>query len=375
VTLTNHKLLHSAQGFLGQLLAFNLISFAAGVCWAGTNNQLDHTFGLNLLSILLTDEPSIYSITFILTVCKFFLILLGGAQPLGSLHLVQWLDYADSFTVVSMGLMLMIVIVVLMNLCAACIAGIDPEFGGSVYSLDSWSFPSMLVVLMVFMGLGVGFRAFYRLVTTTEMSYLDLVLLPSNQRCCFTPPGFSFIFTDSDFFLIIITIGLLFLCGMLTSVHPVQWVEENADRTEVSGWLIALWSILVLTTLCTTGIALEFGGSVYSLDSWSFPSMLVVLMVFMGLGVGFRAFFCLVMPTEVLLHLDLGWVPSSWLTSLMGGIVAVYRLATADMYTERTELIEWLIALWTILALTILCAAGIAGIALEFGSSLHSLST
>jgi hypothetical protein len=103
--------------------------------------------------------------------------------------------------------------------------------------------------------------------------------------------------------------------------------------------------------------------------------MLVVLMVFMGLGVGFRAFFCLVMPTEVLLHLDLGWVPSSWLTSLMGGIVAVYRLATADMYTERTELIEWLIALWTILALTILCAAGIAGIALEFGSSLHSLST
>ena len=74
VTLTNRKSFHSAFGYLGKLLALNLIGFAAGMCWAGTNNQLDHIFSLG------------FNVN--LSVCKFFLILLGGAPPLDNLQLV-----------------------------------------------------------------------------------------------------------------------------------------------------------------------------------------------------------------------------------------------------------------------------------------------
>ena len=55
---------------------------------------------------------------------------------------------------------------------------------------------------------------------------------------------------------------------------------------------------------------------------------------------------------------------------LLGGLVA-YRLVTADVATDRTE-VGWLIA---IVILMNLCAAGIVGGALGFGGSVHSFNT
>ena len=146
MTLTNRKSFHSAFGYLGKLLALNLIGFAAGMCWAGTNNQLDHIFSLG------------FNVN--LSVCKFFLILLGGAPPLDNLQLVQWGDNAGSFTDVSG---CSILILVLTTLCAASIA---LGFVCSPHSLDSsYRFPGMQVVLVLVIALGVGFKAFFRVMT------------------------------------------------------------------------------------------------------------------------------------------------------------------------------------------------------------------
>ena len=68
---------------------------------------------------------------------------------------------------------------------------------------------------------------------------------------------------------------------------------------------------MILTTLWVAGTvdtALGFGDPVYSFNSSTFPSMQMVLVMAFGVG----PIFCLVMPSEVLLHLDLGWLPSIW---------------------------------------------------------------
>ena len=49
---------------------------------------------------------------------------------------------------------------------------------------------------------GIGFTAFYRLVMPTDVFHLELdllsSLLPSDPRCCFTPPGSIFMLTDCN---------------------------------------------------------------------------------------------------------------------------------------------------------------------------------
>jgi hypothetical protein len=144
-------------------------------------------------------------------------------------------------------------------------------------------------------------------------------------------------------------------------------------------------AIVVLMNLCVAGIAgiaLDFGGSVYSLDSsYCFPGMQVAL--FMILAV-WAPFTCRLGLT--VLHLDLVLLPTDQLSCFIapgsifglmfiGGLVATYGLATADVAnTDRTEVSGWLIAMSAILAITTLCTAGIAGIALEFGGSLHRIT-
>ena len=150
-------------------------------------------------------------------------------------------------------------------------------------------------VVLVMMGLGVGLIAFCRLVITVDVLHLDLVLLPSDQRCCFTPPGFSFIFMFCQFFLI-----LLSGAPPLDSLQLVQWISPDFVA---SGVLIPMMTIVVLKNLCAAGIVLELGDSLYSLST-CLPGMLVVLVLISSLGVGSRAF-CLVMTADVLLDLSL----------------------------------------------------------------------
>ena len=123
-----------------------------------------------------------------------------------------------------------------------------------------------------------------------------------------------------------------------------------------------MWSILVLTTLCTAGILDTISGfdcSPYSLSTCAFPGVQVVLVQVIALGVGCTTF-CLAMPTEVL-HLDLVLLASPRLTYwtsgsififtgcqffliitpvllFLVGLVAASVLATADVIdTELTE--------------------------------------
>ena len=118
------------------------------------------------------------------------------------------------------------------------------------------------------------------------------------------------VFTDYQFFLILI-IGAL----TLDSLQLVQRVE-NANRTEVSEWLIA---ILVLKNLCDAGIALGFGDSLHSLSTCSYPGMQVVLV--MALGIGSIA--CSLSMTAEVLPLDLGLLPSNQIASLAPGSIFV----------------------------------------------------
>jgi hypothetical protein len=100
----------------------------------------------------------------------------------------------------------------------------------------------------------------------------------------------------------------MFLGGLVAVYVLATAAVVNTNFTDGSGWF-AMWSILMLTTLCATGIidtVSGFGGSSYRLDSCSVPGMQVTLLV-MAFGVRFIAF-CLVVMTNEVLHLDLGWL-------------------------------------------------------------------
>jgi hypothetical protein len=95
-------------------------------------------------------------------------------------------------------------------------------------------------------------------------------------------------------------------------VHGFASDIANTDFAVLSGLLIPIFAIVVLTNLYTAGIIDTIpgfsGGSLHSLSTCLFPGMQVTLL-FMGLGVGFRAF-CLVMTADVLLHLNSGLLSS-----------------------------------------------------------------
>jgi hypothetical protein len=306
VTLTNHKL-HPAQGFGGQLLALILIGFAAGICLVGTNNYLDYTFDIDLLSSLLTDEPSTSlpnpGYIFTLMDCKFFINsifgLVGGARPLGSSHLVQWLENAEQLTDVSVGLTQMWAVLALTTLCDADI------FGGALHTDFINSSPGLQVMLLVM----------------------------------------SFIFTLCQFFLIIISTSLVFI-GELVVANGLATANVVDTRTEVSEWLIAMWTILALINLVASTIDTTpgLGYSSHSLSTYAFPDIQVVLVLISALGVGSTTFYRLVMTTDVL-HLDLSLLPSnrSCFTTPGSGLMflgrrmfAVYGLATADVNSSPT---------------------------------------
>ena len=72
---------------------------------------------------------------------------------------------------------------------------------------------------------------------------------------------------DCQFFLIIIKTVLTFICGMLTSVHLVQSVENADYFTVISGCSIAR---MILTTLWVAGTidtAQGLGDSSHSLST------------------------------------------------------------------------------------------------------------
>ena len=115
----------------------------------------------------------------------------------------------------------LIVIVVVTNLCTA---GIGLEFGGSILSINSYSFPGIQVVLVLVIALGIGMTAY-----VLDQLNLGLDLLPSD-RSCFMTPGSIFIFMDCQFFLVLLSLALTF-----DSLQLVQWVETSDKLTEVSG--------------------------------------------------------------------------------------------------------------------------------------------
>ena len=106
-------------------------------------------------------------------------------------------------------------ILVLTNLCAAGIAGIDPGFGGSVHSLDYCTFPGLLLVQVIALGVGL-----------IVVLHLDLLssLLPSDRLTSLTTPGSIFMLTNYKFNLITFSLML--------NVYPVQW--EDTELTELS---------------------------------------------------------------------------------------------------------------------------------------------
>ena len=215
VTLINHNPLHSAFDHLGKLLALHLFSFASA-CLLGTNNQLDHIFGLDLLS----GFPSICRYcfktpisSFTLPVCESILIIttvfLFLGEMLTRLHLVQLVENADRLTDVS-GWFAMSAILALTNLYAA---GIALGFGCSLHRLSTCSVPGMQVVLVLVVAFGVGSKAFCRLVMTADMLNqhdLDLglfsILQLSSQTTSLLTPGSSF--TDCQLFLILLSHAL-----------------------------------------------------------------------------------------------------------------------------------------------------------------------
>ena len=194
-------------------------------------------------------------------------------------------------------------ILVLTTLCTAGILDTISGFDCSPYSLSTCAFPGVQVVLVQVIALGVGCTTFC-LAMPTEVLHLDLVLLASPRLTYLSNPGSIFTLMDRQFLLIITTTGLLFLDGILLSAYGLATADvANTDRTEVSEWLIA---IVVLMNLCVAGIAPGFSSSLHGLSP-SFPGMQVVLVLIAFVG---SKAFCLVMPSEVLLHLDLGLLSS-----------------------------------------------------------------
>ena len=155
---------------------------------------------ISALDLVLLPSSQIACFTnqvFSLLDCKHFLYSIFGlilpGRMLIALDFFTTSDIANTdFTVLDWSIYVL-AIVVLMNLCTAWIIGIDPEFGGSILGINSSAFPGMQVAL--FMAFGVGSIAFCRLVMGMLL-HLESGLLPSNQRCCFTPPGSSFIISD-----------------------------------------------------------------------------------------------------------------------------------------------------------------------------------
>ena len=181
-----------------------------------------------LSSLHLSDPTACFnSLVSSLLDCKFFLNsifgLVGGALQ-DMLHLVQWVDNSDSLTVVSMGLMLMIAIAVLMNLCAA---GIALGFGEA----GDW---------LCWNGLGLAFLAPFAFHLLIEVLHLDLVLLPSDPITSLTTSGSIFMLTDCK--------SILILLGRVLNLDSVQvqWVENANSFTNVS---LGLTQILVLKNL------------------------------------------------------------------------------------------------------------------------------
>ena len=218
---SSHRITDSLLGMQVLLLVMSLGVWASFACRLGlTELHLD-------LGWLPSDPISCFTTPgsiFIFTGCQFFLNysifgLVGGALPLASLHLVQLIENADSFTVVSAGLTQ---ILVFMTLCAA----------GIVTGFDSSAFPNMQVIAV-----GVGLTAFC-LVMPTDVLHLDLVLLPSDQRCCFTPPGSIFMLTDCKFFLD----GLVAANGLAATFDIVM----NTELTDVSGYSIVIMALINL---------------------------------------------------------------------------------------------------------------------------------
>ena len=111
---------------------------------------------------------------------------------------------------------------VLTNLCTA---GIAPGCGGARHTGFHILFPSMQVVL-VFMGLDVGSRAFCLVNMSTEVSHLDLGWLPSDPITSLAP-GSSFSLTDCESLLIILTIGLIFMSGLVAAYGLVTTDVAN----------------------------------------------------------------------------------------------------------------------------------------------------
>jgi hypothetical protein len=190
-------------------------------------------------------------------------------------------------------------IVVLMNLCTADTA---PGFDDSLCSVYSSYFSGMQVVL----AFGVGSIAFCRLVMGMPLHdelYIDLVLLPSDKVSCLPTPVSTFRLTDCKFLLIIILSGLISLGGLVATYVLATAGLANTELTEVSGWF-AMWAGLVLIILlaaCTIDTAPRFDDSLCSSVYSGYFSGMQVVLVFIGLGIGFIAF-CRVLEV---LHLDL----------------------------------------------------------------------
>jgi hypothetical protein len=161
-----------------------------------------------------------------------------------------------------------------MNLYTAGIIDTTTGFSDSSYRLTNYSVPGLQLALV--MVLGVWSSSAYSL--GVEVFNLDLGLLLSNPTTCFT----TFISSLLDCRHFNSIFGLVLLSGMLTSLQLVQGVE-NAELTEVSGWLIAR---MILMTLCAAGtpddIVSGIGVFSHSLYSCSFPGLLLVLISALG---------------------------------------------------------------------------------------------
>jgi hypothetical protein len=138
--------------------------------------------------------------------------------------------------------------------------------------------------------------------------------------------------------------------------------------------------------LCAACIALEFGGSSHSLSTCSFPGMQVALVIAFGFG----PLFCLVMPSEVLLHLESGLLPNFTLIlqdsqlflnsifGLVGGSLhldSLYRVQWVENSDSLTDVRLGLMLMISIVVFMTLCAAGTSDIVLVFGVSPYSLDS
>jgi hypothetical protein len=145
---------------------------------------------------------------------------------LTSVHLVQW-ENADYFIIVSG---CSIAGMVLMNLCTADTLDIVSGFGNSLHSLSTCTFPDLLPVLIS--ALSVGSLACSLFMTADMLDQHDLglnlcsILQLSSQITSLMIPGSPLTLTESKFLLIIITIGLMFLVGLVVTYRLVHQLSS-----------------------------------------------------------------------------------------------------------------------------------------------------